>query len=223
MERRIADDPRLAAERDRIQALQRAMRRLPRTAVPPAGLRQRIEAMFGLRQPSRPTWSALAASVAVAVMVSAGSVALLMAPASDGAIGDVLLNGHVRAMMAAQTTDVASSDRHTVKPWFNGRIAYAPRVRRSRQRRLPADRRPSRCGRPRAGRHTGLSAAATFGQPDQVPGENVGASTVRRSSGGYQQVGWTEDGVTYWAVSDLGAPDLENFARLFRTTPPDRE
>lgn len=222
MERRIAGDPRLAAERDRIQALQHAMRRLSRAAVPPPGLRQRIEAMFGLRQRTRPSWSALAASVAVAIMVSAGSTWLALAPAPETVLSDALVGGHIRALMAAQPTDVASSDRHTVKPWFNGRIAQAPRV---------VDL--AREGFPLVGGRldvVGKAPVATVAYQrrqhlislTQVPGETVGPSMIRRTSGGYNLVGWTDDGVAYWAISDLGMTDLENFARLFRSTSPDR-
>jgi anti-sigma factor RsiW len=221
MERRIAEDPRLAAERDRIEALQRAMRRLPRATVPPPGLRQRIEALFGLRPRTRPSWNALAASVAVAVMVSAASTWLVLAPAPDIALSDTLVGGHIRALMAGQPTDVASSDRHTVKPWFNGRVAQAPRVVDLASQGFPlAGGRLDVVGKAPvvtlAYRHRQHLISLT-----QVPGEIVGSSTVRRTSGGYNVVGWTDDGVAYWAVSDLGLRDLENFARLFRTTSPD--
>src|SRR5438034_3543982 len=70
LERRFAADPALAAERDRVEALRRLIReRLPREAAPPALVR-RIEAAVGLRrqQPARPSWRALAASVALAMM-----------------------------------------------------------------------------------------------------------------------------------------------------------
>jgi anti-sigma factor RsiW len=127
LERRMADDPRLAAERDRIVALKRAMARLRPAAAPP-GLRPRIERAVGMRRPAaRPTWSALAASVALAVVISAGATWSVLAPGS-GLVADEIVGSHIRSLMAAQPFDVASSDRHTVKPWFNGRIAQSPRV-----------------------------------------------------------------------------------------------
>src|SRR5204863_1318115 len=115
---------------DRIEALQRALRTQFPIAAPPAGLRERIERAAGLRRaaaPPRPTWVALAASVAVALMLGSGSTFFALAPRGDG-IADAVVSDHIRALMAPQPADVASSDRHTVKPWFNGKIAESPRV-----------------------------------------------------------------------------------------------
>ncbi len=70
-ERRMAADPRLAAERDRIQALKRAMARLKPAALPPAALRSRVEQAVGLRRRAgRPTWSALASRMRWSAAIS---------------------------------------------------------------------------------------------------------------------------------------------------------
>src|SRR2546430_8111559 len=74
IERRMASVAALAAERDRIEALGRALRSNFPLTPPPAALRERIERAVGLRRmPSRPTWLALAASVALAVVVGSSS------------------------------------------------------------------------------------------------------------------------------------------------------
>ena len=131
VERQLADDPALAAERERIEALRRVIaERLPRESAPP-GLARRIEATLGLRPAaartaSHPSWRALAASVAVAAFLGSGATWLTLSPAPPDA--DMIVANHVRALMATQPVDVGSSDRHTVKPWFNGRIPEAPRV-----------------------------------------------------------------------------------------------
>ena len=128
-ERRMAADPRLAAERDRIQALKRAMARLKPAAMPPTALRSRVEQAVGLRRRAvRPTWSALAASVGLAVILSTVATWSVLAPGRAGLVEDEVVGSHIRALMGAQPFDIASSDRHTVKPWFNGRIPEAPRV-----------------------------------------------------------------------------------------------
>ena len=109
--------------------MRRALReRLPREA-PPPGLARRIETAVGLRrEPARPSWRALAASVALALFVGSGATWFVLRPGPADTVADVVVASHMRALMASQPTDVASSDRHTVKPWFNGRIPEAPRV-----------------------------------------------------------------------------------------------
>ena len=142
IERQLADDPALAAERERVEALRRAIaEQLPREGAPP-GLAHRIEAALGLRpapalarSSSRPSWRALAASVAVAAFLGSGATWLALAPGPPDA--DMVVANHVRALMATQPVDVGSSDQHTVKPWFNGRIPEAPRVSISPARAFP--------------------------------------------------------------------------------------
>ena len=141
----MSTEPGLAAESERVKALQRAIReRLPREETPP-GLHARIEASVGgtRRQHARPSWRALAASIALTTQPSwralAASIALTAMVASSSTwfvvgsqpeitIADLLVSDHIRALMAPEPVDVVSSDRHTVKPWFNGRIPNSPRV-----------------------------------------------------------------------------------------------
>jgi anti-sigma factor RsiW len=220
LERRMAEDPRLAAERDRIAALKRAMTRLKPAALPPAALRGKIERAVGLRRPAaRPTWSALAGSVALAVVISAGATWSVLAPGSGGSVADEVVGSHIRSLMAAQPFDVASSDRHTVKPWFNGRIAQSPRVVD-----LAAAGFPLVGGR--------IDVIAKKPVPSLVYGYQkhlisvtqtlgLGAPPRERSADGYHVIGWSDGGVSYWAVSDVGQGELESFVRLFRAAPTD--
>jgi len=223
VERRIAADPALAGERDRVQALRTALRELPRERVP-ASLRARVEAIAGVRKRAEhPSWRALAASVALAAIVGSGSTYLTLGPQRGDPVADAVVAGHIRALMAPQAFDVASSDRHTVKPWFNGRIPEAPRVVD-----LSGDGFPLAGGRldvvarvPVATlvyRHrqhvVSLTEVPARGRADAAP--------VRRTNDGYNLVGWTEHGVAYWAVSDLGATELDDFAQKFRTVPADQ-
>jgi anti-sigma factor RsiW len=237
IERRLAADPALAAERDRIAALRSLIQeKLPREA-PPANLLRRIEAAIGAPQvpshfasriASHPTWRALAASVLVALFLGSGSTWLVtssLAPRSapTATTADLVLASHLRALMAPQPIDVASSDRHTVKPWFNGRIPEAPRVvdltndgfalvggRIDVIGRVPV---PTLVYRIR-GHLISLTAvpaaeAASLGSPKRV-------------IAGYNALGWTDNGVAYWAVSDVAAPDLDAFAKAFRTGTPEK-
>jgi anti-sigma factor RsiW len=223
IERRLASDPALAAERDRVEALRAALRQhLPREAAPP-GLRARIEAAIGPRRlPPQPSWRALAASVALAAIVGSSATYVALGPTRDESVPEAVLAGHIRALMAAQPIDIASSDRHTVKPWFNGRIPDAPRVIDLADYDFPlVGGRIDVIGQTpvptlvyRHRKHLiSLSEVPARGRADAAP--------VRRTSGGYNFVFWIKDGVAYWAVSDLAAGELADFAEKFRTAPAD--
>ena len=225
VERRLAADPALAAERDRVAALRTALsRHFPRERAP-ASLRARVEAIARPRKVERPSWRALAASVALAALVGSSATYVALGP-SETALTKreasptqvAVLDAHIRAMMAPQAFDVASSDQHTVKPWFNGRLAEAPRVLDLAKDDFPlaggrvdvVDRAPAATLVYRHRKHLiSLVEVPAHGQADATP--------VRHTRDGYNIVRWTDGGVTYWAVSDIGAGDLETFVQKFRT------
>jgi anti-sigma factor RsiW len=229
VEKRMANNPALASEYERIEALQQLVReRLPREA-PPFGLRARVEASVGMRRPRtgfsriQYSWRALAASIAVTAFVASGSTSLLLAPQQANLVRDGIVDAHIRSLMAPQPIDIASSDRHTVKPWFSGRIPQAPRVVDLAKEDFPLV----------GGRLDVVGEAPVptlvYGHRKHlisliaVPGSGrANAAPILSTVGGYHMYRWTEDGVTYWAISDVGTPDLEKFAELFRMTPPDQ-
>jgi anti-sigma factor RsiW len=219
LERRMADDPRLAAERDRIAALKRAMTRLKPAAAPPA-LRARIERAVGPRRPAvRPTWSSLAAAVALAIVVSSGATWSVLGPSQGGLATDEVIGSHIRSLMAEQHYDVASSDRHTVKPWFNGRTVQSPRVVD-----LAVEGFPLIGGRIDVIARTPVPSLVYRYQKHIISvtqAQGLGAPPPEHTAEGYHVIGWTDGGVSYWAVSDLGIGELQNFVKLFRTAPTD--
>ena len=217
-EQRLAEGAALAEERGRIVALQSALReRLPRATASPA-LRRRVAA---LARPSpfalnwRTGWAAMAASLLAAI--AAGSIGTLVAlgPRSGEPLPELLVASHLRALMAAEPVDVASSDRHTVKPWFNGKLPESPRVVS-----LTAKGFPLVGGRIDV---IGLTPVPTLVYRARLHVISVTAlpSTDRqvappRPINGYNIVEWTDGPLAYWAVSDLAAPELEKFAQAFR-------
>jgi anti-sigma factor RsiW len=219
LERRMAEDPRLAAERDRVVALKRVMTKLKPAGAPPA-LRARIERAVGMRRPAvRPSWSALAASVALAIVVSSGATWSVLGPSQSALVTDEVIGSHIRSLMAEQHYDVASSDRHTVKPWFNGRTVHSPRVVD-----LAAQGFPLLGGRIDVIGKTPVPSLVYRYQRHiisvtQAPG--VRAPPPERTAEGYHVIGWTDGGVSYWAVSDVGIGELQNFVKLFRAAPAD--
>ena len=218
--RRIAGDPVLAGEVERIEALRQAVReKLPPEPVSPH-LRSRIEAAIGrtTRKPSHPSWQALAASVVLALALGSASTWIGLRPATDDHVAESVVDSHMRGLMAQQPADIASSDRHTVKPWFNSRIPQSPQVidlskdgfRLIGGRVDVIDTMPvATLVYGRRAHIISLSAIPAASSPQTV--------SPRKAIKGYNLVQWSEDGLEYWAASDLNAGELQTFARLFQT------
>ena len=219
--RKIAASPALAAELEQTRALRQALREhLPPRTLPPH-LRSRIEAAVGMRRRwTRPSWQALAASIAIAFVLGGGSTWAVLRPAAGDRTAAAVLDGHMRGLMAPYPTDMNSSERHTVKPWFNGRIPQAPRVVDLAQEGFPLigarvdviDNTPV----PTLVYGRRLHIISLSAIPDEDRG---GGAAARRSINGYNVVSWRENGVSYWDASDLGVGELETFAQLFRKAP----
>jgi len=217
-EQRLATDRPLADERARIEALRGAVRaRLPRATASPE-LRRRVAALARPR-PFAINWGAgrglgaLAASIVVAFAL--GSASTYLAIRGDRGETELLVSSHMRALMASQPVEVASSDRHAVKPWFNGKLPQSPRVID-----LAAQGFPLVGGRIDV---IGLTPAPTlvYRARQHVVSLTALPSSLRargplRPIDGYNVVEWTDGALAYWAVSDLAAPELENFAKAFR-------
>lgn len=220
IEQRMAAEPKLAAERARVEALRRALReRLPQEAAPP-GLEGRVLRTVGLTTArARPTWLALAASVMLAIFASSSGTWYALQPSAGDGISEAVIGGHLRALMATQPIDVASSDRHTVKPWFNGRIPQAPRVID-----LAKDGFPLVGGRIDVVGRTPVPSLVYSRRQHVISVSAIPDASVAidksQSVRGFNVIAWTADGVTYWAVSDLNPGELQTFARLFRDAPP---
>jgi len=186
----------------------------------PDTLRQRvrsaIRAAAPVSQPRRfapPLWRALAVAASLAV-VAVGSWRLAVRRAAGDALADAVLASHVRSLMPGHLTDVLSSDQHTVKPWFNGRIDFSPPVSDFAARGYPllGGRLDYLDGRP--------VAALVYGRRQHVinvylwpaaGGANVGATRTRQ---GYHVLHWTTPAYTYWVASDLGLAELRDFVTL---------
>jgi anti-sigma factor RsiW len=217
----MGKEPALLAEAESVKALQQLIHeRLPREEAP-SGLRARIETSVGglRRQRAQPSWRALAASIVLTAMVASSSTWFVVGSEPTIMVADSLVSDHIRALMAPEPVDVASSDRHTVKPWFNGRIPESPRVVDLTKQDFPLiggridvlGQTPVPTLVYRHAKHL-ISLTA-------MPAEsNLKVDRAQRTVKGYNVVHWIENGVSYWAVSDLAPKELEDFAQLFRTS-----
>jgi anti-sigma factor RsiW len=213
----IEANPKLAAELSGAGALQRALRaRFPREPLSPA-VSRRIDAALGQSRRRRaPSWNALAASVLIAASLST-SLTWLAArgPAQQHLRGEII-DSHMRALIATKPTEVTTSERHVIKPWFNGRLPQAPRVIDLAAQGFPL---------------TGARIDVIDGTPVPtlvyarrlhvislvaLPGAKGFAPTSARADNGYSVASWIDGEVSYVATSDLNAEELDTFARLFR-------
>ena len=223
MERRLAAEPELRALADRLGDLSGALREvLPDVAIPET-LRGRVLQQIGLADTTSPrprwsSWQAIAASLLVGLTLGGliGSSAVYRLTAQNaGATGDAVLAGHLRSLAAPQPFDVASSDRHVVKPWFNGRTTIAPSAPDLADKGFPLiggriDVVDGKTVPTLVYRHDRHVISVTI-----VPKSSTAPPGERQQDGSTLET-WTSGDLTYWAVSDLNAHDLRNFADLFR-------
>ena len=162
------------------------------------------------------TWAA----AAVLVLSVGGGIALLQRAAVRGdAIVNDVVDGHVRSLMANHLFDVQSTDQHTVKPWFLGKIDFSPPVVNLASAGFPlvGGRIDYLHGRPVAAlvyqrhKHT----INVFVSPGGGTGESAtGARSVR----GFHVHHWNREGMSFWAVSDVNDTDLSEFVRALQAS-----
>lgn len=227
VERRLAEDPALAAEHARIAAAQAAIRSLPRPEVREE-FRARIAALgAGAALAARPAaprsgsfgWRAMAASVLVTAVLASGLTQWTITRRAPDRFAEAVASSHRRSLLAASPVDVASSDRHTVKPWLDGRIGLSPaapdlakegfsllggRVEVIGNRTVPA----------LVYRHR--EHLITLVAAPQESGTVSAPVAVERSAGGFSLLRWTDGAFSYWAISDTDRATLEDFVSRFR-------
>lgn len=192
----------------------------------PAHLQKRLQS--ALRQANRPksilrmTSLRLLGVAAVLLIVIAGGLVFintLTAPSVNEPLVQAVLSSHIRSLMVNHLVDVQSTDQHTVKPWFDGKLDYAPPVVDLAQQGFPliGGRLDYLDDRPVAAlvykqRNHFINLFIWPANSTPVPDDKV--TTVTRQ--GYHLTTWTKSGTTYWAVSDLEVGELQNFVHLIQ-------
>jgi anti-sigma factor RsiW len=207
---------------ERLALRERLRADAPRFRAPPGlqrAVRRALEAADGdgrAASPRRPTWMQAAALALALAIVSTTAGYFAGRPAPDTSLGEQVVASHVASLGAARRlTEVASGDRHEVKPWFQGKIDFAPAVRDlsgdgfallgARLDHL-ADRQAAAIVYRVRGHVINLFVWRAAGGEDEALA--IGAAR------GFNLATWGESGLRYAAVSDVDARDLERFARL---------
>jgi anti-sigma factor RsiW len=236
MEAHLKGCPACARELESLKALRAGLQRSSLAYAAPAALRQRIQSSLreessgaDVREGKTSWWPSLniwqlAGAFALLALISVTGwqlTARLRAPSTDQRIAAEVFASHVRSLEASHLMDVASTDQHTVKPWFDGKLDFSPPVED-----LASDGFPLVGGR--LDYLEGREVAAlvyqrrkhlinVFVWPD--PSGTSSTQTIEPRQG-YNIMKWSRSGFQFWAVSDVAAPDLAEFARLLQVRTP---
>jgi anti-sigma factor RsiW len=162
-------------------------------------------------------WLKLGAAAACGVLASVLVLQLYGTPAAQAQVGEEVVAAHVRSLMVAHLEDIASTDQHTVKPWFAGKLDFSPPVNDF-----------SRQGFPLIGgrldyidRH--FAAALVYRRNGHVinvfvwPSRDADMSQSHHArQEGFNLIAWRNAGMQFWVVSDVSADDLQQFSKLLR-------
>lgn len=206
------------------QTLRTALREGPLYFHAPELLQKRI--ISSVRRESRPPglarltsrpWLSAAAVLFIALLGIWGLMRLWPTPAENNALAQAVLADHVRSLMVNHLVDVPSSNKHTVKPWFDGKLDFSPPVIDLTAQGFPLV----------GGRLDYLDnqtvAAIVYKRRSHIINlfvwpttQNTARAPTTTTLQGYQLLSWTQAGMHYWAVSDLELTELQQFVQLIQ-------
>jgi anti-sigma factor RsiW len=196
----------------------------------PASLRDRLQVAPSIISPARErpslatsrkrTWPLVVVAAIFAVIGASVTLGLLLSRGTtpgSGRLENWVIASHVRSLQVNHLTDVVSSDRHTVKPWFRDKLDFSPRVPDLSVQGFPlaGGRLDYLADRPVAALvyQRGKHAINVF----TWPAANAGDTAIRNfSRQGFHVREWQRSGMNYWVISDLNDDDLDQFVRLFQ-------
>jgi anti-sigma factor RsiW len=220
------------AELERIEGVRELLASAPLAHRAPDSLRTRIDAMLDAETGPAPRtvraaandkglvahiWSGRWASGAFAGALAASLALVVGLPQiTHTDTENQLVQSHVRSLLVGHVVDVQTSNRHVVKPWFNGKIDFAPPVPELADEGFPLvggrldylDDHEVAAIVYRRGLHT----INLFVRPAKTLSVPIGFSARHD---GYNLMRWTAGGLEFWAVSDLESKELTQFQRLY--------
>jgi len=164
-------------------------------------------------------WRQMAASIVLTALLASGATQWLMVENAPDSFALDVANGHRRSLLAATPVDIVSSDRHTVKPWLDGRIGVSPpapdmakdgyALLGGRVEVIGDKPMPALVYR----HHEHLITLVAAPRQNDVKSVSVADDL---SAGGFLLVHWTDDAFSYWAISDAERTALDDFVARFR-------
>jgi anti-sigma factor RsiW len=222
IEKHLAHCLRCAQSYEALRSLQSQLSDNTLRFEPPANLEKRLRTALRREEKPQPSllrwkWLVAATSLLAAVVLIWSVVVFSSRPSQDDVLAQEVVASHVRSLMADHVADVLSSDQHTVKPWFDGKLDFSPTVKDLSQQgfSLYGGRLDYINNRP---------VAALVYQRRQHsinvfvwPTTGAPAATGKASEQqGYNVIRWSRAGMTYWAVSDLNLAELQQFVQLLQ-------
>ena len=191
---------------------------------PTAGFERRLRSTLHRQGESRPKptflrwqWILAGTSLLAALAVIWVVAGILRRPSTGDIVAQEIVSSHVRSLMADHLTDVLSSDRHTVKPWFNGKLDFSPPVKDLSQQgfSLYGGRLDYIANRPVAALvyQRGQHSINLFVWPSDGTTTMAEKASVHQ---GYNLIRWSSEGMSYWVVSDLNLAELQQFVQLLQ-------
>ena len=196
---------------------------------PPKGLEQRVRS--AVRQASKAespswqwrwastwSWPRILAPLSAAALAIVVAMPLVMRTSTEDRLSQEIVSCHVRSLMASHLTDVASTDQHTVKPWFNGKLPFSPPVTD-----LAAQGFPLIGGRLDYVENHPVAALVYQHRKHFINlfiwplTRNLSTAEDFRTQQGYNTIHWSQGGMEYWAVSDMNQGGLRDFVQLLRS------
>jgi anti-sigma factor RsiW len=217
----LANCPRCRNDFEEIRVLRDVLQKSLQPTEPSATFLGKLHRSVHQLEPARQRSRKGVAAWIAAPLVAVAAALLVVLPTrhqSSADLADEVVSAHLRSLQAAHLTDVASSDRHTVKPWFQGKVPFSLTVRDFSEEgfSLEGGRLDYLDGQPVAALvyRVRQHAVNLFVWPAPTSRDSTSVAGVLS---GIRTLHWTSSGMNWWLVSDVDGEDLIRLASLLRS------